>query len=760
MADWGDSILLTVAQIRGLGQYCTPPAITGLPYIDSDYENVLHAGADLQFSIDKASAREQHLRESDLTISLRVPAVNATDCHTPSGFDWNGVSISHRDNVGLYGPGPAQDHTDWVGSGGANSPDGAGAFSVTASGIPALKLTLACNYDVRQGNVPLSSAPEGPPIIYWVRKADYYYATEAVRESAYCWLGFAWMNVTFNAPSACDLTMRVVYNTYSYADNHLTDSTRSSSYKDPATAHTATFTVPLIAGANTIPVCIGLPEEGGHPLFERVVSVSFEGFSDGNWTIGEPSLVLDAETGGLTSVKTFEGAVEEYRKGGFSATCDAVYEYYAGDQSNRNWVEKTLPFFDQTIGASSGYDLTTAFSLTTFADLIEATSEAFSASLYTAGYEAACKDNEAPQNTLGFDICYPAAHKPTRPLQQNIDNGYLNCCIRCGTWTMVPGIRYLVLPDKIFGGRAHGRALSTDSPPTLARNKDRFTQMWRRSQSIPDPLWARYKAVVGSDAAGLWRSANLEELEGYAEGAGGSYVPLWWLYGVSGPGAQAPAYEIGAAYAREWIAHELVWAALKDPRIVVDLAGRTWRIVDADVTCPVEVLPPEFTVGSMSAWEVRGMPFMGNYERPDIAVLDDGAILGVATNTDTAGMDFAILRQYTGGDSAWEAVTTATLGAGLQRGGICHRFGLTWLCGWAEDKIWVAVSGNAALTRDELANGVTLKEVCDAIAEDDEIPGSDIQVLDDGALLVIVGKGGGQTTYRARSLAYAFEAVA
>lgn len=58
--DPGTTIYPTVAEIRAIGQYSTPPGVTGLPYIDTDYEHQLWTPP-LSFAINAASARAHKL---------------------------------------------------------------------------------------------------------------------------------------------------------------------------------------------------------------------------------------------------------------------------------------------------------------------------------------------------------------------------------------------------------------------------------------------------------------------------------------------------------------------------------------------------------------------------------------------------------------------------------------------------------------------------------------------------------------------------
>lgn len=568
MANWGDSILLTVDEIRSIGEYVQPPAITGLPYTDEDFNgNYLHAGSAVgPFTLNEASAKEHGLVATDLAMCLRVPPVNADTCY--ADCDWRGVNCEHRNNVGIYGPHPAHTHESWVGSGGAAAPDAAGAFAVSAAGTPALDLALNSWYETRLADVPNQNFPsgvDGPPLIYWYRKADVwsaYYGAALPKggtwahpwEGVYCWLGWAFLRLKFPTVAANNtLTVTVTSRTYTFGDVHVNDSTRQTNFTYMATAHTHTYAVDVTPGTTNYDLCLMTPDENEHPRFERVVSVVISGFEDGDWVIGEPDLILDTSVATHAALKTFEGY--EYQKGGASAHVDAAHlALYAGDYDLCNFAEDTVPFFDRVTGAVSGLDLTVAWTLTDFANILGWVDDAWTASLNTANYEAACKDNETPQNTLttcwAFNLCYPDAEAPGTPLEQDADGTTVNCAIRCKQWNIVTGIKYRVLPDKVVEGKIHGRAMATAT--TLARSTTLPDKLWRRPEGSGP--WQLVQTIT-SDDKGHWGSGTCEQFYDYD-----GDTPLWWEYGIGVTEADIEVVE--RVYTREYVAQDADGTAL------------------------------------------------------------------------------------------------------------------------------------------------------------------------------------------------------
>jgi len=404
----GDVVYPTVNQLRAVGTWVqTAGLVSGLTYRTAADQYDLHSGASWTLAITEASAREEPVRDDDLNIVQRVPPISATSCH--ADCDFHGVYLERRDDVGIYGPNDALSHPSWAPTGGVTRPNSDGYFVVIADG--SLTLTIPCDFEGRMDDVPLGLAPEGCPVIYLTRKANYYYPERPFNEGVYSWLGWQNLEIPITAPAAGVLQLTLPFRWYSTLnDNHRSDASRTTEFSYDFESGTVTRSIMVDAGAQT--VIVQIMARDPYPLLERVVSMCLSGFGAGEWIIGEPVLAK-ADTGRVI-LKTHEG--REYYEGGASFHTDAAYEYYDALEDNlgsANLAEETMRFFDRIIGHPSGLDLTTAYSLVSFASIIERVGEVFLCHKNTAACEDALTDDEEPPNTLSglyaFSICYPNA---------------------------------------------------------------------------------------------------------------------------------------------------------------------------------------------------------------------------------------------------------------------------------------------------------------------------------------------------------------
>lgn len=307
MASIGQVVFPTLAQLRQVS-YCQSASLVqvdgGPPtYDDPDRGVSFLTSAAIALAITLPSAKEQNLHPADLDIAQRVPPITETSCDLLASRDFSGLTITRRNDVPVFGPNDALTLVDWIGTGGVPTANGAGQFTVMGAGT--LGLTIPSSYEQRLTEVPLLTAPEGPPGVYWYRRADHYWPAWGNKEGCYTWLGWERMDIPLTAPSACTLTLTITYYTYVFSDNHLTDSTRVTTFGFTATPHTATYTLAVVAGAQTLHVTLVAPNEGTYPLFERVGSMVLSGFANGAWVIGEPTLVQSDPAQAI--LKTFEG---------------------------------------------------------------------------------------------------------------------------------------------------------------------------------------------------------------------------------------------------------------------------------------------------------------------------------------------------------------------------------------------------------------------------------------------------------------------
>lgn len=557
---WGDSILLTVDQIRGIGKYSTPPGVTGLSYTDSDYQHVLHSGAALAFTMDEDSAVAHGHDPDDLEILLRVPGVDQTTCDLDAVVDWPGLNFTHVGRADLYGPEPALTHEDWVGSGGASSPTSTGEFTVSSDGAE-LTLALPSGFGDRLDEVPQRNFPTGMaglPEMGYYHRADVWreydgelgqdghpYSVPA--EARYCWRGFSHLEVPITGCSGRELGLELHVRRHRVTENHKSDSTRQEEAEH--SADQVVLKTRATADATKVVFMIAMTDAETDPDYEDVEQITLSGLPVGNLRIGEPVLTEDPVRS-RTVVKVFEG--KDYQEGGFSAVVSpshkyALVDYDEGNGGHDTQAEKTVRMFDYVVGASSGYDLTTAFSLASMAGILNNVCDAWQCSVNQTALDAATLDEDSNRLTScwSFNICHPdcvtvgLANRRHRPLLQGV-GGTLNCALRCRSWGIASGVLYAVRTDTVIGGAAQGLARSGY---TLLRSLADAVVVWQRPNG--GGAWSVVQTGVDVDAYGNWHTDSLEEFNP-ADG-------LRWEYGISKWGATGPDFSIGYAYVRETV---------------------------------------------------------------------------------------------------------------------------------------------------------------------------------------------------------------
>lgn len=756
MADIGDKVYPTLAQLRQVAYVQSAGLVTvdgGSPDYDNPDRGVTFLTSySLYFDVTEESAIRLGMHNIDRYMAQRIPGVDATSCDEDGKIDYPALLVTLRNRIGLYGPTDALDHTSWVGANGVSSPDSGGDFTVSGNG--SLTLTLACNYDVRLGLVASGSAPEGPPYVYMRRRANIYYASEAVDESPYCWLGWGRVLLVLTAPSACTIDVEVRYRTYTFSDNHLSDSTRTTEFSFVATEHTATYSVAIASGSNENPVVLVLPDEAGYPLLERVVSIKLSGLADGSWTVGEPLLAnddegLDAQSTRLI-LKTFEGLEDPdggvYRHGGVSLHRDSSFEVYDANEDNDghwNQHEKTVRFFDYRVGAVSGLDLTTVFDLDTLATLMSDTSEVYDVSVDTDVTDAMTKDDETPQDVLtglyAFNACYPDPEDNDHPLLETIVDA-ANISLRGRTWAMATAIRYRFRTDAVREGRGHG---VVESDGELWRQVNTGLFRWRR-ETTEEPVCM---GPVYADLCGHWETQT-------------SWVPFYqsptsrYQYGV-GPTADQITWGM-TGYSREYDTMRL---EVRRPMLArmdhEPESGRLWRAM-----APVDggdALVETLDTGRASpTWIAAGCALEGSYEYPDVACTQAGIVYVCATLNDD--LHIARCLKWSGANASWEYLVMSDLGDGLAYGGIDVCAGIVYVCGYADEAIYLAISSDPdGLPRDTLPTG-SLKAVCSvSLSDPNHIPLSSVRVNVDGGIYVLVEADAGLQTWLCRSLDQPFE---
>lgn len=524
----GDSVYPTVAELRAVGEYVDPPTITGLDYRDPDDSHKFLTSPAHQWALTEegvqATAETVGHEDDDLTICLRLPGIDASDlAESP---DREVVTITHPEQVGVYGPGPALDNGDWVGGDGVSSTDGSGNFAVSGDGE--LALTIPCNLGTFLDMIPLQVFPTGMPGLpnmgRW-HKADVHRAYDGELdqngdpfsvplEGVYCARGWPCLRLNFPTAAAQDtLTVALTVLTHTYSDGHWTSSKRQTGtdeepYEHTTTEHTYTYEVTLDESGVGY-VYLTAPQEGDKdPDLEQVAAITISGFSDGSWQINEPHWCLDPDDGvgaDAITVKVFEG--RDYYSGGLTAVVESVARCALCDTqedngNHANLVEwPVVRMWDYRISDPENevqLDFTRAYGLAGWIADIEKLSDAWETDFDSDEWDAMTLDEDDNRLTDGysFNFCGPL-DGDSRIVQ--VAGGGLNASLRGRSWTAVAGFVYPILPDKVIHGAMHGPLLDGDG--NLVRN-DTGDKVWRREQGSDDE-WVEHD-TPGSNAAGFW----------------------------------------------------------------------------------------------------------------------------------------------------------------------------------------------------------------------------------------------------------------
>lgn len=548
-------------------------------------------------------------------------------------------------NIGIYAD--AHTHEDWTGTN-VSTPTAGGEFTVGAGG-GSLALALACNYPARQAAVgEVDAIPV--PTAYLTRRHDILFGTGnpvEAHEAVWDWRG-RYLTQSFKDLSLpCDLTCRIVYydDIDGCSDNHLSDSTRQTEYSyNAGDAYTLerTITVTYADGSGWSPVLVDLyDEQNGHPL-ARVESIEWEFADAGTYTLTEPTLIVDpgdrqelvAAAPGYREAPTNNGAqvkVDEswrYAQGVVSAHvngyCDAVM--CAPDRAKAPLIERCMDTLNVLIGAKTGQDMTTCYSLGAWP--VANAGEAWDF-IHSSGNEAMhMKDSDgAVLKTLAVsDIC-PVVAEGEQAGKINLD-----VAVRCYSVTCVRGLHYAFAGTKYVGGRGHGMVVRNGRQDYPRARGGKGGGLYRRHLGSSDP-WQGVEAALTADEHGHWSSEAHEISDTDA-------ARTMWEYAAGG-------VLMGRWATREFALAQIFELLRKQPDLAEDKFGRPVVVYvhDGDVWCSrIETLAgvPEAPVMVVDADDAI---------HPAVELMDDGLL--VVTWTDDGA---AYMRHSADGGQTWADV--------------------------------------------------------------------------------------------------------
>lgn len=644
------------------------------------------------------------------------------------------ASIVHRTNASLYGPAPALAHDDWVGGGGATSPDVAGDFTVSSAG-GSLSLALPSGYEDRLSRVASLTAPLGIPELATVHQADYFYPADGDPEAVYCGRGWPCLRFDFPVlPGPAELTATLTVMTFSHSYLHETGEARQTEYE--YSSSTKTYTYPLSVAANGVGyIYLAAPEgEGGdEPDLEVVTNISISGFGEGSWRVGTPYWSLDPNEA-ITqhyAIKFFENW--RYADGGLSAQVDSVMHYALMDTTETNSghdnpVEtNTLRIFEYVQSPNYEIDLSAASSLEGYMGTVTACSDAWTGTYSEAAAEAATVDEDEAvlKGLIACDLKPVVGH----------NGGAMDAAVRVGVWTTVPGLAYDFTARKLIRGAIHGTG--TDGT-TLLRAEEVAPVWWRPADLSAG--WVQHDAPV-TDMAAHWRSDCGPVYH--------THDPASILrdYGLGWNTEEDPIVSTGRWAAREYdyqttIAQSVPgvpWLHFQRGGILhVVWAADSDGVVRYGYVEPWSATPELLTPGDD--------PFggTGGYANPCIASHSCGLLVVAATRN--GSMEVAQSRDL---GATWTPVAGSTLVGDLANGTLAIQDGYLAACGHDGTSIvYRSSSGEGRYVADPLySGGATEATVCAAAMLSNNQPPRSQVLWHHGALYALVETEGGASLY-------------
>jgi len=314
--------------------------------------------------------------------------------------------------------------------------------------------------------------------------------------------------------------------------------------------------------------------------------------------------------------------------------CDRVM--FMPDNTKANIVERTMDTLNVLIGAKTGQDMTTNYSLAAWP--MHNSGEAWEWEYDSDAEEAHMKDEDDAwlKHLQVLDI------SPTIDLTTDeTDEAVVNVAVRAYKLTAVRGLAYTFYGAKVFNGLGHGMTVIPqrhDYP--RARNKAAGKLYARPLGSEDADDWELVEEGISSDDHGHWASAAQRVLDDDVARSVLEYAIL----------SRGQYIELGRFATREYALAQAWLNTSPQPHLCKDAAGRLWLVhnQDGDILVKHRDSPQR-------AWEEHTDAFgEGDHEHPTIATMPDGALLVSATRA--SSQETEIVRSTDDGES-WSAVT-------------------------------------------------------------------------------------------------------
>lgn len=415
-----------------------------------------------------AAAQDPALSSDDLQIPLRC-CPPLMDCSARS--EYQPVILTPAASVNVHRPDSIRP-SDWITSDGAKITVAEGAnsvFTVISTGAHVTR-TFVESWRAALGN-----------------NENYRHVKHAASaDDIWFWALYRYLRLTINAASAGTLTLEIDYVDLEVDDNH--ETIRSVSYTEHA--QTASYSVAVAAGANTVDIDLCFPSGGGPIYVSRVDELRLSGFAVGTYTLSALSLVATADfylkyavgvprqRGDYSAIQLHANGAAGLQKVPDTASKADETDAYADFETGGN-----VRYVDPLTGTGTGTILDFERTAQDFADALNQV-EGVDCSFDSAAEDAALEDSFA--NTLApsfADWLHPVVPY-SRPVA-DVDLG-LWASVACREIRVIPGYTFRLWFDwPLWGavdalvttdaGGAVGagesiEAYRTDTGATLATN--------------------------------------------------------------------------------------------------------------------------------------------------------------------------------------------------------------------------------------------------------------------------------------------------
>lgn len=440
---------------------------------------------------------------------------------TSSPYVHDVAKLVYDNPKGIYGE--AHTHSSWYSPDSSAQITSGGNVAVSGS-VGKLKLDLKCNYVERQQKV--GQEDEIPvPLAYMSRRHDSCLgmgATPETHEAVWDWRG-RYLMLSFNIdslPQKVGVEIEYYNDLDNISDNHKTDSTRQTEYSY-STGELRTIEREITVKDKDIETgissfLIDLVDE--HPVaMAKSITLTLPQTAT---KLYEPVLTHDVgDKQEVTPISPFYRVAPDstgfafkncetwtYNQGLVSVVFNGLHKQalFMPDNAKGGPVEKCMDTLNVLIGAKTGIDLTTNYTISSWPVTISG--DSFSL-VYSQAAENSHMKDDAGTVLKAFN-CYDIA--PCLEEFGDENEFQIPIAVRCSRMFCVAGIEYKFYSKKYVGGRCHGIGLKSDEPKDYPRaRRGRISSLYKRLLGSDDK-WERVDApALLPDNHGYWVSKGV-----------------------------------------------------------------------------------------------------------------------------------------------------------------------------------------------------------------------------------------------------------